>query len=466
MMVHVLRDRLARHLLLPAHGVYRSMRRDYRPAQRAARDALRFRREASGWPDHRKRDWILERLRGLLRRAQAESPYYRDLFRQAGFDPDGDFGFRDFARIPTLGKDHLLEHAERLRSATLPERLVRSDSTGGSTGQPVRVWKGPGERGWAEGGWQFFTEQLGCREAARTAFLWGHHLDARPRKRSWPTLSDLLSNAYWFDCFHLDDAKLLQYHRELTDLDPECLVAYGGALAALANVLERRGLGATYPRRAIITGAEKVWPHERTLIERVFGRPVHERYGSRDVGLMGIQLHPTESTDFTVDWCNVLVEPETEGESPTGILVTKLNGDGMFLIRYRVGDLAVFPPGARSGGPAFSLVEVAGRELEGIVNPSGGWIHGAVFPHMMKDYPVRDFQVHQHADSSLTVRLVTRGDWTADDEAALRKQLAGIVPEVAINLSFVDEIPRTPANKRRPVISDLAPDRSTASEGR
>ncbi len=338
---------------------------------------------------------------------------------------------------------------------------MRSDSTGGSTGQPVRVWKGPRDRGWAEGGWRFFTERLQVRPGARTAFLWGHHLDAQPKGRVGPTLNDLLSNAYWFDCFHLDDAKLLRYHRQLTELAPECLIAYGGALASLAATLDRHGLRANYPRRAIVTGAEKVWPHERTLIEKVFGQPVHERYGSRDVGLMGIQLSPRDSTEFTVDWANVLVEPDTEGESPSAILVTKLNGDGMFLIRYRVGDLAVFPTNAPPGEPAFSLLEITGRELEGIVNPSGGWIHGAVFPHMMKDYPVRDFQVHQHADSSLTVRLVTRGDWTADDEAALRKRLEETVPEITITLAFVDAIPKSAANKRRPVVSELASPRPT-----
>jgi len=458
-MFATIRDKCSRHLLLPIHETYRRIRPDHRTVYRIAGEALEFRHRAMTMSKEQKLDWILMKLRSLLRQAGKESPFYRDLFITAGFDPGVDFGYDDFSRLPPLDRKDVLDQPDDLRSLVLPTRLARPGSTGGSSGQPVRVWKGPRDRAWTEGGWRFFTQQLGIRPGARTAYLWGHHLDAIPQRRLLPTLNDLLLNAYRFDCFHLDDVKLLGYHERLTKLRPECMVAYGGALASLAAVLERRGLRATYPSLALISGAEKIWPHERAQIERVFGQPVHERYGSRDVGLMAFQVCPSVSTAYTVDWANILIEPDTESTSPSAILVTKLNADGMFLIRYRIGDLAIFPPSARPGEPAFSLLEISGRELDGILMPSGEWIHGVAFPHLMKDHAVREFQVYQHADSSLTIKLVTHEGWKPADEVALRKQLEGIAPRLAISLSFVDQIPKSAANKRRPVISELAPQR-------
>jgi hypothetical protein len=78
---------------------------------------------------------------------------------------------------------------------------------------------------------------------------------------------------------------------------------------------------------------------------------------------------------------------------------------------------------------------------------------------MMKDFPVTDFQVHQHADLRLTVRIVPRADWLPRHDDDLRRQLALIAPDLAVEIERVATIPRTVANKRRPVISELAPQR-------
>ena len=46
------------------------------------------------------------------------------------------------------------------------------------------------------------------------------------------------------------------------------------------------------------------------LIQSVFGRPIHERYGSRDAGLIAFQVDPDRSLELEVDWANVLIEPD------------------------------------------------------------------------------------------------------------------------------------------------------------
>jgi len=429
-----------------------------RPSQRAAMLAfnrgMRFRTGTMRWPAEQKRDWILRQLRHAVRRAARETPYYRDQFVALGFDPVAEFDFRDFARLPVLERGDVHRAGPSLRTTVLSADQVRKDATGGSTGAPTEIWTGPEERGWRESGSEYYMHRVGLPSGTRIGLLWGHHLDPVQRRgvRDW--LHDWADNVRWFDCLRLSPDMLEGYHRELQQWRPHGVVAYASALAALAEQVHRPALQPSYPSRCFVTGAEKLMPHERSIIEQTFHKPVHERYGSRDVGLIAFQTNPGSALDFEVDWCNVLVEPETEGpDSP--ILVTKLHADAMPMLRYRIGDIGRFPEGSGPGQPALTLQDILGRTADRIWLPNGRWAHGLGFPHLMKDYPVREFQVVQRRDFSVEVRVVPRGPLTdASREGILQLMRANLVG-LPVSLLVVDDIPKTRANKRRPVISEL-----------
>src|SRR5215831_5002808 len=95
-------DFLSRNVILPLMGTQQALRPGRRTVSVAYREGLRFRRASQGWNDQAKRDWILERLRLTMRRANRQTVYYRNLFKSIGFDPEIDFTFDDFSRIPVL----------------------------------------------------------------------------------------------------------------------------------------------------------------------------------------------------------------------------------------------------------------------------------------------------------------------------------------------------------------------------
>jgi phenylacetate-CoA ligase len=264
------------------------------------------------------------------------------------------------------------------------------------------------------------------------------------------------NNVRWFDCFRLSEDVLERYHRELSQYRPACLVAYAGALAALAEHLLDRGCQPSYPTRFLVTGAEKLLPDHRRTIEAVFNKPVNERYGSRDVGFIAYQMQPATSLLFEIDWSNLLIEPEGEGET-SSILVTKLHADAMPMLRYRIGDLAAFPAGSSPGSPAFYINEVVGRETDRIFLPDGRWMHGIQLPHLMKDYPVSGFMLHQRADYSTELKLVPAKGFDAQAKTAILATLRSNLPGINLNLSIVEEIPKTRSNKWRPVVSEVDP---------
>ena len=438
----------------PAIQLYRLARPAYRAAALERMRGVRFREQALGWSEDRRRTATLERLRHIVRRAWSDTEYYRERLSAVGFDPRDDFSFDDYARLPTLEREDVRAAGEALLSRTLPRSQVRRDATGGSTGTPTVIWTGPEERGWREGGSEFFMRRIGAPTGVRTALLWAHHLDPVARTSFRDRVQDALSNTEWMDCLRLSPATLLEYDRLLERNPPTCIIAYASALDALAAAVADAGRKPGYPHACFVTGAEKLFPAQRARIEGAFGRPVHERYGSRDVGLVAFQVEGRDGGPLETDWANVLVEPETD-DGVSSILITKLHADAMPMLRYRIGDVARFPAGSRPGSPAFRLHEVMGREADRIVLPDGRWVHGLGFPHLLKDYPLRDYQVVQRADYGILVRVVPLAGFDEATERAIRDAVAMNLPGLPIEIRRESEIERNASNKWRPVISEV-----------
>jgi len=449
-------------MLLPLARVRQAVRPSRRAALRAYRDGMRFRRRTLGWSAEQRRVWMLGRLRIVVRRAARDTDYYRELFQQVGFDPESDFTFDDFARLPTLERSDIANHKASLTSRAVHRDALTPEATGGSTGEPTEISQGPEERGWGESGIVFPLERIGAPPGSSTGLLWGHNLDPSARSTRRERIHEFESNVRWFDCFRLSAEQLEQYHVALQSWRPVCVIAYASALAALAEHVLERGHRPDYPTRCFVTGAEKLLPGQRARIDAAFGRPVHERYGSREVGPIGFQYQPSESHEFEIDWANVLLEPELESETAP-ILVTKLHADGMPMLRYRIGDIGRFATGAAPGHPTLELPEVTGRDIERIWLPTGGWIHPVEIPHLMKEYPVREFMFRQRADYSVEIQIVPRDGFAEESRLGILKVVTDNLPGVSVELSIVDAVPRTAASKLRPVVSEVAaPPRGTS----
>jgi phenylacetate-CoA ligase len=454
------RDFLVQRIIRPLYSGQRWARPSTRPSIAARREGLRFRRNAWVWPAEHREEWILERLRSVLLHART-TPFYRERLDGSGLDPERMTAFADFARLPPLERTDISVHRDSMVLPDVDMQQVWQDSTGGSTGQPTVVLKGPSERGWSESAHEFFMDRIGASPGTRTAFMWGHHLDPVASDAWRDRIRTFVENARWYDCFRLSPDVLERYHRDLCEWQPGCIIAYANALGALARAAERSRIVPRYPKLCLVTGAEKLELHDREKIREVFGRPVHERYGSRDVALLGFQTDPG-STTFEIDWANVLVEPEEDGPL-SSILVTKLHADAMPMIRYRIGDLGRFPIGSRPGHPTFELHEVIGREMDRLRRPDGAWLHPAAIPHLMKDYPVLEYQLAQADDYSVTLRVVPSGDFCDRSAEEIRRSVMANLPGIEVRVEPCGQIERTASGKRRLVISCVPPPEGVAT---
>ena len=78
---------------------------------------------------------------------------------------------------------------------------------------------------------------------------------------------------------------MLSFQETLVRFKPRIIQAYARSLAPFARFLRERGLKPPRPN-AIVTSAEVLDPADRQMIEEVFGSPVFNRYGCREVGVI------------------------------------------------------------------------------------------------------------------------------------------------------------------------------------
>jgi phenylacetate-CoA ligase len=446
---------LTQNLFIPLSHARRRRRAAMRPTFEAYEAGMRFRRQTKDWSEAEKTEWILERLRFVVRRAASETDYYQTLFQKINFDPQTDFSFDDFAKLPVLGREDIHDAKDALISRRIPKEQLEKDATGGSTGTPTEIWLGAEERGWKESGLDFSMEKIGVPIGAKLAYFWGHHLDPHAADNWRDRLRNFAANIRYFDCFRLSPEIFRKYHREFERWSPDCIVAYASALGHFAEFLKENNIRPkNYPRVCFVTGAEKLFPEHRQIIEEVFGKPVYERYGGRDFGVAAIQTNPPVDLSYETDWSWLLIEPETDAEmSP--ILVTKLQADAMPMIRYRVGDVGKFPAGSRSGRPAFHLRAVVGRELDRIWLPDGRWIHGIELPHLLKSYAVREFMFVQAEDYTVELLIVPKDSFGESDRREIWRTVQANLQGLTVDVKLTKAIPRTKANKWRPVMTKV-----------
>jgi hypothetical protein len=99
-----------------------------------------------------------------------------------------------------------------------------------------------------------------------------------------------------------------------------------------------------------------------------------------------------------------------------------------------------------------------GRVVDRISLPNGGWVTGLEIPHLLKDYPVREFLFLQRADHSVELQIVPERNFDEANMASIRKLLAANLPGLPIQIELTDSVAKTKSNKWRPVISEVRVD--------
>jgi phenylacetate-CoA ligase len=282
--------------------------------------------------------WHLARLRQLVSYAREHVPYYRELYKKRGIRPEAIKGIHDFEQLPFLTREEINNNLDSLVSPEFSDRL-RPNSTGGSTGQPMRFFVDRSYDWWDAAlefrgrGW------YGVSEGDKVAWVWGAERDMHVRSRKARLKATIQQNRY-LNAFGMSEESMEAFAEMLVRWRPDMFRAYASALSLFARYLQDHGITGIRPK-LIETTAEKITDPQRELLEGVFGCKVADWYTARELGTIGFQcphggMHVCETRYLEVIANGKPAAPGELGE----VVLTSLHQYGMPFIRYKIGDMA------------------------------------------------------------------------------------------------------------------------------
>ncbi|MEU0287050.1 phenylacetate--CoA ligase PaaK [Streptomyces sp. NPDC052492] len=367
----------------------------------------------------------LERLRGSLRHAYENVPFYRESFDKAGIHPDDCRSLSDLARFPFTTKADLRENYPYGMFAVPRERIRRLHASSGTTGRPTVV-------GYTENDLSMWADMV-----------------ARSLRAAGGRPGDIAHVAYGYGLFtgglgaHYGAERLGctvipasggMTSRQVTliqDLKPSVIMVTPSYMLTLLDEFERQGVD---PRstslRVGVFGAEPWTERMRQEIEERFAIDAVDIYGLSEVIGPGVAQECVETKDGLHIWEDhffpEVVDPLTGEVLPEGeqgeLVFTSLTKEAMPIVRYRTRDLTRLLPGTAR---VFRRMEkITGRSDDMVI------LRGVnLFPTQIEEIVLRTPGVAPHFQLRLTTRgrmdsLTVRAEARPDADAAAREAAA------------------------------------------
>ena len=333
--------------------------------------------------------------------------------------------------LPRISKNQLREHSpEGFLPAgmelkdLLARGLIEEESTSGTSGASVRVVFG--RSWWAEQEREalvrnpFLAELFGDRPTLRRAVLTTPGCSGVSCYNRWLNLDQrMLGDSLFVNQsripFTLGEDKLSGMAKEVADWAPAFLDVDPVHGAWFALHCERHGL--RFPSlRFILTSYEYTSVIHRAIMERVFGVPVINLYGSSETGHLLIEVDGAMQPSPGI----ALLET-TAGEGLGELLVTTLTNPYLPLLRYEIGDYVELKPDG---------YRVHGRKRDALRAADGSVLTTRMIDQAFAGTTgIAHYQLRQKPDGSAHLLLLpeTEGDTLRTAQARLTNELGRLL---------------------------------------
>lgn len=410
-------------------------------------------------------DTAKQQLRQLLAHCQRSVPYYMEIMKTIGDDFERD-PESYLLKLPILTKEKIRTHFAQLTSLDLDQRKWYYNTSGGSTGEPVKLIQDRdyGDRGNALQ--QFYSTWTGTEIGDSKVYVWGSERDILSgslgeNMKKWVT--NALLRQTFLNAFRLTPEKLRAFINILNTRQPKLIIAYVDSMFELARFAEREKI-AIRPQSAIITSAGTLFPFMRQMIEGVFQCKVFDRYGSREVYDIAGECAAHRGLHVFPWGCYVEIVDDKGNRLPAGtegnILVTCLSNYAMPLVRYQIGDRGILSAEANCvcGRRGQMLEKISGRNDDIFTMADGTQIEGGYFGFLLYSRPwVLKCQVIQRSYSSLLFKIKKSEDGYDPEELVdiTRKARILMGEDCQVDFEFVDDITSSPSGKYRYILSEV-----------
>ncbi len=402
----------------------------------------------------------VEKLRALLTVAHAHCPWHRQRMQAAGLHADDVNDLAALRRLPTMDKAQAAANREQLVWKDVPGGTFQYN-TGGSSGQPLIFYFGRNRQASDAAGRIRARRWWGAEVGEPEVYIWGAPVELN--KTDWvKTVRDRLLNQLVLNAFAMSPERMDRYLDAIESFRPRSIYGYASSVSLLAAHANARGRRLRLPGlKVVCTTGEPLYEHQRKLLTEVFGVPVANEFGSRDIGFTA---HEAPTGQMLLMSENIILEvldadgnPVAPGEMGEAVM-TGLCSEAQPFIRYRTGDMVRMSPETDKDGRGLHVIaEVLGRQTDFLVRGDGTIMHALAGIYVLRAVDgVGEFKLIQHDKLNLEVQVVANNRWRAEMvqaiETGLKKRLG---QDVHIRVRLLDTIPPEASGKHRYVVSHV-----------
>jgi len=401
-----------------------------------------------------------DKLKKLLLHSYKNVPYYHRILREQDvIDEKEEINLDNFDRIPILTKDIIKREGENLYSKDYKKRKFYENTSGGSTGEPVKFIQDKYYDDWNIATKIYFNQILGKEIGEKEIKFWGSDRDIiMGNLKLKDRLMNYLYNRKFFNSYNLNEKTIDELIKLNNGFKPSCYWSYVDAAFEFSKIVLNKNIELFRPK-FIITTIGPLFDDIRNVIEDAFKCPVYNQYGSREVGVIACQCKEKKHL-HTFPWFNfVEVVDENNGSVGQGgegkIVVTTLTNYSMPLIRYDIGDVAISAgfEKCNCGRNFFSLENVLGRTLGYFKKADGSLVHShfIVQSIFFKDW-IKRFQIIQKDFDLILLNIELRGGVDAaehgGDVGKIEERIKlSMGEDVRVEFGFVGEIEPSKSGK-------------------
>ncbi len=429
----------------------------HRDGRHSALKHRAFFEQSQHWSHQQLQDYQWEKLKQLLAHAYESCPYYTRVFDERGLTPDSFKSVDDLTLLPVLTKDLVFEHTEDILSTRFNRADLMKFTSGGTTGQQTTMYLNSESYNIKMASAWRFQSWIGMQPCDKLAVFWPVSMDIEEQ----PSFRTRIKEEYILRNLDLlvgstTEEKMHYFYRELARFKPQFLKVFPVPLSQFAAWAEERSLP-LQPVDAIITTGEPLYPDLRATIERKFGCPVFDMYGSREVGHTSAQCEENGGLHIAMETSvvefldnNQPVQPGSKGE----LFITDLTNYGFPLLRYQISDFGRRVLEQCRCGRHLDLMSAGvGRVMDDFIGTDGRRHSAHVMAvHITADVDQRigQVQVIQRALTDFLIRITNNPEPTAEIFQFVEKRMKSIIgDEVEIEFEVVDRIPREKSGKTR-----------------
>ena len=403
-------------------------------------------------------DFFNRRLTELLWHAYNHNTYYRPEFERIGLVDGDSMDLSRFSDIPVLTKSLIRSNQRELLSDDHQMRRCYQTSSGGSTGEPIRLVHDEVYARWnAATNYYYYKNVLGIEEPkVKKVLLWGSERDLIKGSVGLRAKAiNRLSNTVFLNSYRMSEPDVERYITFINSFKPEIVRGYAGALYELCRYAQTKKRPLHTPK-VVVGAAESLSEPMRETIESSFGTKVYNFYGSREVSTLAGEcgdglMHPFMFWTL-IEVLDQYDRPVRDGESGR-IVLTNLFEYSMPLIRYDIGDMAIPGPDRCSCGLMLpTLREISGRVIEHFLLRDGTTVLGEYVISLLgvehNSGEIDRFQIIQEDYERIRILAVARDGISEGYKREIDEKIRYIMgPECQIAWEIVEEIPKTSSGK-------------------